>query len=298
MDKKLKNSLQTLKKRTNKVYVCGCMLWVWGVVNIISFHPVWTLPTYEQVAIEQTFNSPVLTQEDQELLFLQTGLGSLAVAKLREQEDGLSVALAAQAAVFGQYALVCEAVIPGLTGEDHLADAQGNVVLAPALIDPQPGDILVTLSPHSVGWHHGHAGLVMEGGLVLESFSLGVNSGLASMESWRRYSQYALLRVQNTTPEQCSEVVEVAQQWLVDTRYDLTVGLWGEKFVASPQEGFGTQCAYLPWYAWQSVGIDLDGNGGRLVLPQDLLASPEVEIVQMFGFDLQGYEASIFENRV
>ena len=46
-----------------------------------------------------------------------------------------------------------------------------------------------------------------------------------------------------------------------------------------------TQCAHLVWYAYRQFGLDLDGNGGALVLPFDLANSSQMELVQVFGFD-------------
>ena len=47
----------------------------------------------------------------------------------------------------------------------------------------------------------------------------------------------------------------------------------------------GAGSSALVWYAYQKFGLDLDGNGGALVLPFDLANSSQMELVQVFGFD-------------
>ena len=39
------------------------------------------------------------------------------------------------------------------------------------------------------------------------------------------------------------------------------------------------------WYAFKHFGIDIDSNGGAVVLPKDIANSDELELVQNFGFD-------------
>ena len=53
---------------------------------------------------------------------------------------------------------------------------------------------------------------------------------------------------------------------------------------------FGAHCSYLIWYAWNRFGYDLDSDGGRLVTCDDILNSPLVEIVQVYGLDLESVE--------
>ena len=41
------------------------------------------------------------------------------------------------------------------------------------------------------------------------------------------------------------------------------------------------------WQSYRQFGLDLDYNGGALITPKDLANSPDVDIVQVFGFDLE-----------
>lgn len=161
--------------------------------------------------------------------------------------------------------------------EERLADGRQN-----PLPDLEDGDILVTQCTHSFGWRHGHAALVVDAqaGHTLEAITLGVPSGLGSVQSWRTYPSFSVLRPKNTDEIFRQEVARYAAEHLQDIPYHLTSGLFGEKSPAPPR---GSQCAYLVWYAYARFGYDLDGDGGRLVTVDDLLQSPLLEMVAQVG---------------
>ena len=173
----------------------------------------------------------------------------------------------------------CTPLLGWFTREDRMSEP------GPALTDLRPGDILVTLSTHTAGWRHGHAGLVIDGGTVLECAVLGQDSRLVGVEHWSTYSCYAVLRVRGADVELGKAVAEYAAERLTGVPYRLTVGLWGEKAPDRDSAGFGMYCIYLPWYAWERFGYDLDGDGGRVVTASDLLASPLLEVVQAYGME-------------
>ena len=147
------------------------------------------------------------------------------------------------------------------------------------------GDILVTLSTHSLGWRHGHVGLVLDESSMLECVTVGENSRIVKIKHWGTYANYAVLRVKGATKEEGQEVADYAKEHLHGRPYQLTAGLLGEKAPNAEEDRFGLQCAYLAWYAWNQFGIDLDGDGGRLVTGRDLLDSDKVEMVESVGMD-------------
>lgn len=172
----------------------------------------------------------------------------------------------------------CQSLLPlGITCEERLSQPR-------ALIPLQPGDLLVTFSTHTLGWRHGHAALVIDSETVLEASMPGVPSGLAPADSWGTYSTLMVLRVRDSTPEQRGRVAAFALQHLSDLPYSFFAGLGSQKMPEPPPSS--VQCAYLPWYAWFSQGIDLDSDGGRLVTVADLAASPLLETVQVWGINL------------
>ena len=65
--------------------------------------------------------------------------------------------------------------------------------------------------------------------------------------------------------------------------YRLTTGILSKKYKKTLTQ---SQCAHFVWYAYKKFGIDLDSNGGGLVKPQDIALSDKVDVVQVYGFDL------------
>jgi uncharacterized protein YycO len=45
-----------------------------------------------------------------------------------------------------------------------------------------------------------------------------------------------------------------------------------------------THCSDIVWKVFQSIGIDLDSDGGKIVTPHDISQSPYLYEVQSYGF--------------
>lgn len=231
-------------------------------------------PDYDRVALT--------VDTDYETIFLQTGLGKQAVDKLKKQGQ-FDIVSHIKDKFFNPPESDCVNLLGWLTREDRL-ESPG----AP-FVDLQPGDIIVTLSTHSYGWRHGHAGLVLDSDSVLASEVLGMDSTIENIESWTTYSNYAVLRVKGVTAEQQKEIVKYAKENLMGVPYNLFAGFIGSKAPKTDEWYFGLQCSYLAWYAWQQFGVDLDSDGGRLVSTSDLIGSDKVEIVQIFGMNPKNF---------
>ena len=229
------------------------------------------LPDYPQVALSETTNSTTI--------FLQTGLSCSALEKL-PTEERFDTIKKAQDAFFHPPSSQCTPLLGWFTREDRLSQKTGI-----PLIDLQPGDILLTLSTHSAGWRHGHAGLAVDSDTVLESTVLGSNSTLVSAAHWTAYSNYVVLRLKQITPDLQQQVINYSLTHLIDVPYRLFAGLTEPKAPDPDSAWFGLHCSYLIWYAWNHFGYDLDSDGGRLVTAQDLLHSDLLEVVQVFGMD-------------
>ena len=233
----------------------------------------------------------VLTEDsDYETFFRQTGLGRSAVDKLLEAEDFEKI-LEVQEDFRRPVEVSCTPMIGWFTREDKLVPGARSrsggteEALGPDFVDLQPGDILLTLSTHSLGWRHGHVALVIDEETTLECAMLGTDSHFCSVQHWRECAQYIVLRVKGVSLEQRQEVAAYACEELQGVPYHLSSGFIGPKAPDPDAEYFGLQCAYLAWYAWNHFGYDLDGDGGRLVSSDDLLQSELLEIVQMYGMD-------------
>ena len=108
----------------------------------------------------------------------------------------------------------------------------------------------------------------------------GTLSGFSSPSGWAAYSSLLHLRVKDVPLQQRSAAAEYASGHLVDLPYGCLCGFGAEKAPPAPP---CLQCAYLPWFAWQAQGVDLDSDGGRLVTVLDLAQSPRLEIVNSRG---------------
>ncbi len=227
-------------------------------------------PDYKRVTL--TENS------DYETIFLQTGLGESAAKKLIE-EGRFNEILEAQEYFFTKDEVVCEPLIEGFTLEERLKNK-----MIP-FYDLQPGDILVTLSTHSMGWRHGHAAIVIDSYTTVESVSMGTNSSIGYTSFWQNYSNFAVLRVKGATTEERQKVADYTYDYLVDKPYSIFAGFGLNKAPKHDSEGFSLHCSYLAWYAWNHAGYDLDSDGGAIATSSDLLYSDKVEIVQIYGID-------------
>lgn len=236
----------------------------------------YTVPNYARVGIAE--------DTERETLFLQTGLGESAINKLIKQNQ-FDLALELQDAMFKPKKTECVSLLGWFTREDHRAEDERI-----ALVDLQPGDILLTFSTHSVGWRHGHAGLVLDEYSVLESVSLGERSAIVGVGHWKSYSDFVVLRVKDADEELKQEVVSFGREHLNDISYRLLAGWLGEKAPGVEEAWFGAHCSYLIWYAWNRFGYDLDSDGGRLVTCDDILNSDLVEIVQVYGLDIESIQ--------
>ncbi|MBQ8804649.1 MAG: hypothetical protein IJZ53_13555 [Tyzzerella sp.] len=218
-------------------------------------------------------------ESDYELIFLQTGLGRSAADKLITQGE-FQVILDIQDTFFRSADVECVSLLGWFTREDRI---EGKVAIP--LVDLQPGDIILTLSTHSLGWRHGHAGLVLDEDSVLECVTLGKDSVIVDASHWNTYSNFAVLRVKQSDEELREEVAFYAKENLCGIPYHLSSGFIGEKAPELDAPQFGMHCSYLVWYAWNHFGYDLDSDGGRLVTSYDLLHSGYLEVVQIYGMD-------------
>jgi uncharacterized protein YycO len=239
--------------------------------------------------LKDILENSVLSEEDYTTIFLQTGLGKSAVDYLLEQgSTGKNEIIDYQTAFFAKRKVHCFPFIGYFTCEDKSVDEDGNVIDGPAPVDLQDGDIILTLSTHSFGWRHGHAGLVVDTsgfGETLECAELGTVSSVSDASKWRQYSTYAIVRIKGITPETQKAVVDFSNAFLIGVPYHLSAGLVGKKAQDLSSESLGMQCSYLVWYAWNAMGYDLDSDGGKLVTTDDILNSKLVEVVQIYGID-------------
>lgn len=238
--------------------------------HFIAHYKPYYKPNYDRVELTE--------ETDLKTIFLQTGIGE-KTAENMIKEGRFEEILEAQDDFLGCYDVECAPMIKCFTREERLTNESYE------LYDLQPGDILVTLSTHTWGWRHGHAGIVYDELSVIESISIGVNSSKENIYFWKDYGNVAVLRVKDKSPEERKAVAEFARQNLIDKPYSIFAGFGRKKAPNIAYNNLKLHCSYLPWYAWQNFGVEIDSDGGRLVTSYDILHSDKVEIVQLYGMD-------------
>ena len=240
-------------------------------------HESWEyfFPEYDKVDLQPILDKGELTDEDYELLYRQTGLTKLGIDGCLEKGDTDRI-LRIQDFLFKEQEVVINQFAP-FTYMEEINDHAVFAIL-------EPGDILVSSTTSVSWWRYGHAALVInaESGIILESISPGTNSKFNDARTFDDIRDFLILRPK-ADKETKAKVVQYAAQNLVGIPYSLTAGIFTPKYTETLKS---SQCAHLVWYAYKKFGIDLDGTGGRVVKPRDMACSPEVELVQAYGFDL------------
>lgn len=243
---------------------------------------------YFAPSVAQCDLSPLLAQNtpNYRVLFMQTGLGKPAIDALWNTLNGKNEILDAQKEFFRQPQYQCLGNSP-ISCEEVVRGQDGKRESAFTLRTIQKGDILLTPCSHTFGWRNGHAALVVDAdeGKTLESVVLGTDSSVQNLKKWQAYPQVLVLRLHGVSAEVRGGIADWAMQHLNNIPYHLTVGIFSPK---KAEEGqiTGTQCAHLVWQAYAAMGYDIDGDGGKIVTPDDISKSSILEVVQAYGIDM------------
>ncbi len=264
----------SLLRRLILLLLAACFL-VQLLQTVWAHRRPFSLPPAPTASLSQLLALPEGPERDTRL-FLSTGLSPAAVDQLLCQGvEGRALLSDISRSFRSASPIECREFLPlHITCEDHRAEP------AP-MVTPRPGDILLTFSTHTMGWRHGHAGLVLSDGRVLEATKPGTRAAAYSLETWSTYADFLLLRVKNAAKSVGQAAANWAERTLSNLPYGLLCGLMGSR----DQPPASTHCAYLPWYAWFSQGVDLDSTGGQVVTVRDLAESPLLEVVQVWGRD-------------
>lgn len=250
-----------------------------SVLNFVCEKGAYFTPDYDKKDISYVFENEIT---DDEYIFLreQTGLSKTAVDNILKEENAKELLKDFQKQNFTKHNFKCKYLFFPVTKEERITGDGNNARLSlPKLKD---GDILITKSTHTLFFRHGHVGLVTDSdsGEILEAMCLGTHSLYNDISKWEKYPCLAVLRPKNLSEEKIAEVVKFAKYKLFDKRYSFTAG-----FFENDEEIARTHCSHLVWKAYESVGINLDSDGGLLVLPDDILNSDELEIIWSYGIN-------------
>jgi uncharacterized protein YycO len=243
-------------------------------------------PDYDKTDIADILEKETLNDDDYKELFYQTGLGKAAVDEIMQNEiSGKEKILEFQENFFTEYNIsrTKSAVI---VNHESLVNEEGKIIYGFDLAPYENGYVLVTKATHSLGWRHGHAGIVTdaENQETLEAVLLGQDSMLQNINKWRNFPSFMMLKLKDTSQEYLDEIAQFAKNNLLDIPYGLTVGLTINKN-PEPFNIKTTQCAHIVWYPFMQFGYDIDSDGTWLVTPKDIANSELFEIVQIYGVD-------------
>ena len=250
-------------------------IWAYEDAREVSSGTSWAI-VYKKLE-----NGEELTDKDYDIILAETGLGKPAVESFSEEEKFEKVKEYSEYYLADKdYKCVREGVF---ACHEYITDENGNAIQNPAFANLQNGDIIITLSIHSLGWRHGHAAIVVdaEKGTTAQAVMIGEKSNFGHIGEWREFPLVAVLRPKNVETEIIDEVVEFTKEKLIGIDYSLASGiLSGRNENVIPTT---THCAHYVWYAYECFGIDIDSNGGRIVTPKEILHSDKLEIVQVYG---------------
>ncbi|HRC81277.1 MAG TPA: hypothetical protein PLF27_07810 [Sedimentibacter sp.] len=241
-------------------------------------------PDYPRTDIGPILEKETLSDDDYKELFYQTGLGRSAIDEiLKNDPSAREKILKFQDNFFTEHNISSQkfAVI---VNHESLVDKDENKIYGFDLAPYKNGYVLVTKATHSLGWRHGHAGIITDAGReeTLEAVLLGQDSMLQNINKWRCFPSFIMLRLKDAPQEDLDEIAEFAKNNLLNVPYGLTVGLFSRK---NPEPGNikTTQCAHIVWYPFMQFGYDIDSDGSWLVTPKDIANSDLFEIVQIYG---------------
>lgn len=260
------------------------------------------VPSYEFEELPLFERVLELSEEELMLIYEQTGLTAVGLQRL-EREGRLEELEVFHRAFFLEAREMTEeergemdlplTVLPmhcfrnsPISWEEYVMDLEGERGFYLPMVPLENGDILLTPNSHSFGWRQGHSAIVVDGveGVTLESVVLGTNSVTQWASKWQGFPAVIILRAREEGLG--DEAARIAMEYLEDVPYILTIGVLSEKY-RERESITGTNCSHLVWQAYEWAGVDIDGNGGIQVLPQDMAKSEELEVVQVWGVDPQ-----------
>lgn len=224
--------------------------------------------------------SKELADEDYEIIFQQSGLGKPAVDALISENRISDIEYYRDYYLKDKdFTCVRTAIF---AKHEALTDSEGNRILNPDFANVQNGDIIITLSIHSLGWRHGHAAIVTnaETGETAQAVRVFEKSDFGTVWEWNDFPLVAVLRVKDIDEATQNGVADFVRENMIGIPYALSAGIIGGRNTESKL--ITTQCAHYVWYAYKCFGIDLDTDGG-FVTPKELLYSDNLEIVQVYG---------------
>ena len=238
-------------------------------------------PDYEKTDISELIEKSQLSQADYELLYRQTGLTKLGIDDMRSDEAGRNKIKEIQNSFFTDYTVTTRR-FGTFTYTEELG-TKGKKQYS-VLANLRDGDIFVSSSMYVSWWRWGHAALVVDGAnnQVLEAIKPGYKSEVGNANVFFYRANFILLRPKVDESVK-KKVVDYAKENLLGVNYSLYTGYFSPKYETKQTT---SNCGHIVWRAYKEYGVDIDSNGGRMVFPKDIFHSEYMQVVQVFGLDL------------
>lgn len=242
-------------------------------------------PDYPKKDISKILNKDFFTEEDYRDLFYQTGLAKVGIDDILKDKDGKEKILSFQKDFFAE-PNIDRSRSALVVNHESLVNDEGRLTYGFNLAPYKNGYVLISKSTYTLGWRHGHGGLVTDAGNqeTLEAVLLGTNSSLQNINRWRTFPSFMMLKLKDVSQDKLDEIADFAKDYLHDIPYGLTVGITSKKN-PEPDKIKSTHCSHIVWYPFMQFGYDIDSNGSIIVTPKDIAKSDLFEVVQIYGFD-------------
>lgn len=304
----MKNKSEARKKLSKRIIaliVCGAIilsicLFALGLEIAFLIHDatakVWT-PSYEKLSEEELkalYDKEDYTERDLQILFEQTGLTEVGIRRAKAKSGGWQRVLKIQNQYFTEREVENRLFAPFIC-TDTIKEYSTSIYL-------EKGDILITSSTHLSGWRIGHSAVAVNETHVFQATQIGEETGVVAASSmFNNRLDFMIVRIKpevfssdgkNVADEAYRTALNDAVNFMLaelkGAKYNPVTGIFTDK-----NKCVYTSCSHLIWYGYKHFddinggarNIDLDVNGGLLVMPKDISLSPYVELVQTFGFN-------------
>ncbi len=257
------------------VFALAAVFAFFMICDAVAHNTARTVPNYPRQDLSAVLAKEEWSDEDYDLIYRQTGLTRAYFEGLDARPDEEFI-LRCQNDLFFEGEYEHDADTFG-TAHDYFPDEYF------AMVELEPGDVLISASVHTMGWKNGHAALVVGGSSVLQAFGVGTVSDIVSPSWFRRAANFMVLRPKLEKSE-ADRVVSWALENMNGVEYSLFTGIFSPK--DQTDDPRDTQCAHLVWQAYYACGYDIDSTGGPVVSPKNIANSDLFEVIQVNGFDL------------
>ena len=102
------------------------------------------------------------------------------------------------------------------SSNERFKDEEGKNKKHYDLIDVQPGDVLISMSTHTMGYRHGHCGIVINEDKILEAVYWGKPTEICGIKRWESCPTVLQLRISEKLAESKGLSKEEMGQLLAD----------------------------------------------------------------------------------